>query len=235
MGIESSRAALLVVCVVLGVAFLVGSRAADRTLAGEPEPIDPEHRLHGRVVDDRGLVHSGVARLYASPAPIPVVDLLPENALAEAPVAHGEFAFGVGTAEQFIVRVDLAGLEPRTVVMQRPDASEAVIAVGRRTLRGRLLDPAGRPVAGALVLVCAFPIAPAPAAPRWECTANGHLLQQRTQPDGTFRFSGLPRSLCDVQASGSGADGLWWAARTWERLDADSLDVEVRAAARPSR
>lgn len=160
---------------------------------------DPPIRVHGRVLDARG-------------TPIPAVAVGVEGtptALATSD-AFGVFEFELDHGGRKIVSMSGEWITIRydQIYAQEPDREHFVIVAPPIALAGRVVDPSGRPIAGAAVAV-QIPIAAFAGFP-FALDSTGVIAPStKTGPDGSFvleRVPSLARADLDTSFQGFADD-----------------------------
>src|SRR5262249_10237819 len=132
---------------------------------------------------------------------------------------------GAPAMKPSIILIAFLGLPAAAVLAQEPPA--------RMTVTGRVLDPAGKPVPGAMVAVYAHSLAPAHNRP---LTIRAQLPIGYARADGSGRFHiDAPRTTSSryerpgvvALAPGHGAD--------WVELDTDADQPTAEITLRPER
>jgi|GEM_PF-4672266 len=116
--------------------------------------------------------------------------------------ANGEFAFDRTIPASGEVRIDVAGLAPRSMWF---GVESGILMLGTRTLQGFVHDPEGRAVAGALVRVH---VIPEKGPHRYD--GASHSIRVRTRSDGSYRFDRLPGGRCRIWVEERTPEGEAW-------------------------
>jgi hypothetical protein len=113
---------------------------------------------------------------------------------------------------------------PALIEPARKDAAIRVVLGQGDALSGRILDEAGKPIAGAAAQIAERQL-PHPDGTR--TSFNGFLEMKTTDADGRFRFQGVPEGDYTLKLS---ADGFTAETRKNVPAGAENLDIVLKRA-----
>jgi beta-lactamase regulating signal transducer with metallopeptidase domain len=150
-------------------------------------------KISGRVLDDKGTPIAG-ARVVESTQGLTFLRYV-RNAITDA---EGRFYFHVGRGGPVSLTVQVKGYEPKTrVVLPDPDTPpvEFRLPPGKK-LRARVVDPKGKPIAAACVII-----------PSHRGVHKGIFFREWTDAQGHFEWESAP---AEPVGYAIGADGYVW-------------------------
>ncbi len=135
--------------------------------------------------------------------------------MTHSTISLAALAFLVGCAQ---TKVQTTTIVQTTVPTPAARTAPAPVPLKLGSVTGRVVDAAGKPLAGAQVVAYfKAPIAYAPdMAPKsWQGSGNdvvrfNTLVYGKTDPDGLFTLTDLPAGSMEITAKTDAANGGWW-------------------------